>query len=85
MHIFCQARGTVCVSDLEIYATNSLAAGKQVLNKLPFKQTYSGPPGWGLECGADHSSPIRKHLLAESTNYIGWKDRFVADKAWLRK
>jgi hypothetical protein len=45
MHIFCQARGTVCVSDLEIYATNSLAAGKQVLNKLLFKQTYSGPPG----------------------------------------
>jgi hypothetical protein len=81
MHIFCQARWIVYVSDLEINATISLAAGRQVLGKLPVKEMTLVLQDGGSECGADHPIPRRKHLLAESTNYVSWKDTVEADKA----
>jgi len=54
----------VCTSELESYAASSLAAGRaiyarQVLSKVPKKERYHGPEGWGLR-KVMTSSPCKK-------------------------
>lgn len=85
MHIFFQASGIVCVSYLEIYATNSLTAGRQVLNKLPVKEMYTGPPGWGSEWGGGWTPHPHKKMQLSNPQTVSWKDSVQVDKAWLRK
>jgi hypothetical protein len=53
-----------CTSELESYASSSLAAGRaiyarQVLSKVKDKEKYHGPEGWGLS-KAMTTSPCKK-------------------------
>jgi hypothetical protein len=60
---FCLVRWLACISELESYASSSLAAGRtthagQVSNDLSEKYRFPGPPGWKLRHEAENPIPV---------------------------
>ena len=80
--IFCRVRRLAWCNDPESFAGRSVATGRatlagQVKGEHPYKERYTGPPGWGLGRWARTPSPGKKTHMLKNLDKVSGKRRKV--------